>query len=145
MLGQSCGWALANHMRTELVSAALQQALGSRDLAPDHIFHSDRGSQYGIGAYRRLLNQAGLRQSISARATPYHNAWTESLIDTLKNEMLKDGCFLNEGDARTEIYDYINSSYYVHHQHSAISYQTPMLFEVELHVKANETRSLAKP
>lgn len=138
------GWALADHMRTELVSAALQQALGSRDPAPGLIFHSDRGSQYGSGAYRQLLNQAGLRQSMSARANPYHNAWTESFIGTLKNEMLQDGCFLNEADARTEIFDYIDSYYNIHRQHSALGYQTPALFEIGLHVRANETRALAK-
>lgn len=139
------GWALADHMRTELVSAALQQALGSRDPAPGLIFHSDRGSQYGSGAYRQLLNQAGLRQSMSARANPYHNAWTESFIGTLKNEMLQDGCFLNEADARTEIFEYIDSYYNIHRQHSALGYQTPALFEIGLHVRANETRALAKP
>ena len=139
------GWALADHMRTELVSAALHQALGSRDPAPGLIFHSDRGSQYGSGAYRQLLNQAGLRQSMSARANPYHTAWTESFIGTLKNEMLQDGCFLNEADARTEIFDYIDSYYNIHRQHSALGYQTPALFEIGLHVRANETRALAKP
>lgn len=57
-------------MRTELVSDALKQALGSRDVSPDLIFHSDWGSQYGSAAYRQVLSQAGMRQSISARANP---------------------------------------------------------------------------
>ena len=70
------GWALADHMRAELVGDALKQALGSRDTVPDLIFHSDRGSQYGSGAYRQILSQAGMRQSMSARANPYHIAWT---------------------------------------------------------------------
>lgn len=47
------GWSLANHMRTELVAEALQQALESRRPAPNLIFHSDRGSQYGSSAYRQ--------------------------------------------------------------------------------------------
>ena len=64
------GWALADHLRTELVAAALQQALGSRDIAPELIFHSDRGSQYGSGAYRQLLRQAGMRQSMSPAPIP---------------------------------------------------------------------------
>mgnify|MGYP002654814835 CR=1 FL=1 len=72
----------------------LNQALGSRDVAPDLVFHSDRGSQYGSKAYCRILEQAEMRQSMSARATPYHNAWTESFMGTLKSEMLQDGCFL---------------------------------------------------
>ena len=127
------GWALADHLRTELVSAALRQALGSRDTAPDLIFHSDRGSQYGSGAYRQILRQAGMRQSMSARANPYHNAWTESFMGTLKSEMLQDGCFLDDTDARTEIFDYIDSYYNHHRKHSALGYQTPAQFEAKIH------------
>ena len=127
------GWALADHLRTELVAAALQQALGSRDIAPELIFHSDRGSQYGSGAYRQLLRQAGMRQSMSARANPYHNAWTESFMGTLKSEMLQDGSFLNEIDARTEIFDYFDSYYNHHQKHSALGYQTPAQFEAKIH------------
>ena len=64
------GWSLANHMRAQLVTDALKQALDSRTIAVGLIFHSDRGSQYGSGAYRQLLAQAGMRQSMSARAIP---------------------------------------------------------------------------
>jgi putative transposase len=127
------GWALADHLRTELVSDALKQALGSRDTNLNLIFHSDRGSQYGSGAYRQILNQAGMRQSMSARANPYHNAWTESFMGTLKSEMLLGGCFLNEADARTEIFDYINSYYNHHRKHSALDYRTPAQFEAKIH------------
>lgn len=66
--------------------------------------HSDRSSQYGSREYRQLLEQAGIRQSISARANPYHNAWTESFIGTLKTEMLQDGCFIDGADARIELF-----------------------------------------
>ena len=127
------GWALADHMRTELVAAALEQALGSRKPAADLIFHSDRGSQYGSGAYRRILGQAGMRQSMSARANPYHNAWTESFMGTLKSEMLQGGCFINEADARAELFEYIDSYYNNHRKHSALGYQTPAQFEAMIH------------
>ncbi len=127
------GWALADHLRTELVSDALKQALGSRDTVPDLIFHSDRGSQYGSGAYRQILSRAGMRQSMSARANPYHNAWTESFMGTLKSEMLQDGCFVNATDARTEIFDYIESYYNHHRKHSSLGYQTPAQFEAKIH------------
>jgi len=125
------GWALADHMRSELVTDALKQALGSRRTKPDLIFHSDRGSQYGSGAYRNLLSRAGMRQSMSARANPYHNAWTESFMGTLKNEMLQDGCFINASDARTEIFAYIESYYNTQRKHSALGYQTPAQFEAQ--------------
>ena len=126
------GWALANHMRTELVSTALKQALGSRKAVPNLIFHSDRGSQYGSGAYRQILSQAGMRQSMSARANPYHNAWTESFMGTLKSEMLQGGCFLNEADARTEIFDYIDSYYNHHRKHSSLGYRKLGQFEAKI-------------
>ena len=127
------GWALADSLRTELVSNALNQALSSRHTAAGLIFHSDRGSQYGSAAYRQILNHAGIRQSMSARANPFHNAWTESFMGTLKTEMLQDGCFIDSNDARTEIFDYIESYYNHHRKHSALNYQSPAQFEAILH------------
>ena len=41
---------------------------------------------------------------MSARANPYHNAWTESFIGTLKTEMLQDGAFIAHADARIELF-----------------------------------------
>jgi putative transposase len=127
------GWSLANHLRTELVTEALQQALGSRSGTGETIFHSDRGSQYGSKAYRDLLARSGMRQSMSARANPYHNAWTESFMGTLKTEMLQDGSFIDSSDARTEIFEYIEAYYNTHRKHSALGYQTPAQFEARIH------------
>jgi transposase InsO family protein len=126
------GWSLADHMRTQLVSDALKQALESRPTTEGTIFHSDRGSQYGSSAYRELLSKAGMRQSMSARANPYHNAWTESFMGTLKTEMLQDGCFIDGSDARTEIFDYIEAYYNTHRKHSSLGYQTPLEFEAKI-------------
>jgi putative transposase len=122
------GWSLANHLRAELVSAALAQALQTRQVHQT-IFHSDRGSQYGSIGFRQTLAAAGLRQSMSARANPYDNAWTESFIGTLKAEMLQGGVFEDATDARTEIFDYIDGYYNTHRKHSALQYQTPNGFE----------------
>jgi transposase InsO family protein len=126
------GWSLADHMHSDLVTAALQQALGTRP-ANGTIFHSDRGSQYGSTLYRTALARAGLRQSMSERANPYQNAWTESFIGTLKLEMLQGGCFENAQDARTEIFEYIEGYYNTHRKHSSIGYQTPTQFEALIH------------
>jgi transposase InsO family protein len=65
---------------------------------------------------------------MSARANPYHNAWTESFIGTLKHELLQDGCFDNAQDARTELFDYIEGYYNTHRKHSSLNYQTPRQF-----------------
>jgi transposase InsO family protein len=126
------GWSLADHMRSDLVLHALLQALETRS-TDRTIFHSDRGSQYGSTPFRQALAKAGLRQSMSARANPYENAWTESFIGTLKLEMLQDGCFENAHDARTEIFDYIEGYYNTHRKHSALDYKSPTQFEAQIH------------
>jgi putative transposase len=126
------GWSLAGHLRASLVGDALRQALGSRSVPKGLIFHSDRGSQYGSREYRRLLEQAGIRQSMSARANPYHNAWTESFMGTLKTEMLQDGCFSDAADARIELFAYIDSYYNTQRRHSSLEYQTPAEFEAQI-------------
>jgi len=126
------GWSLADHMRSDLVLDALHQALQTRP-ANSTIFHSDRGSQYGSTPFRNALANAGLRQSMSARANPYDNAWTESFIGTLKHEMLQGGCFQNAHDARIEIFEYIEGYYNTHRKHSSIGYKTPIQFEAQIH------------
>jgi transposase InsO family protein len=122
------GWSLAEHMRSDLVLNALRQALQTRP-AKRTIFHSDRGSQYASTSVRKALAEAGLRQSMSSRANPYDNAWSESFIGTLKREMLQGGCFENAEDARLEIFDYIEGYYNTHRKHSSIGYKTPAEFE----------------
>lgn len=123
------GWALADNLRTPLVVAALQQALGSRRRTSGIIFHSDRGSQYGSIHYRQLLRQAGICQSMSARANPYHNAWTESFMGTLKTEMLQDRRLPDQNQARLELFTYIESYYNTQRKHSALGYLSPSQFE----------------
>ena len=123
------GWALADHLRADLVTEAFRQGYQSRRPQPGFIFHSDRGSQYGSRLFRAQLAQAGALQSMSARANPYHNAWTESFIGTLKAEMLQGGCFLDGNDARTELFAYIESYYNTHRRHSSLDYKTPDQFE----------------
>ncbi|MDZ4287203.1 MAG: IS3 family transposase [Prosthecobacter sp.] len=130
------GWSLATHMRSELVVQALQQALQARPQAKGALFHSDRGSQYGSSAFRAVLAGAGLRQSMSARANPYDNAWSESFIGTLKREMLQGGCFEDATDARLELFEYIEGYYNHQRKHSAIGYLTPNQFETQ-HINLN--------
>lgn len=126
------GWSLQDHLRSDLVLDALQQALQTRPVNRT-IFHSDRGSQYGSKLFRTALTQAGLRQSMSARSNPYDNAWTESFFGTLKHEMLQGGCFENRHDAQTEIFEYIEGYYNTHRKHSSLGYQTPSQFEARSH------------
>ena len=127
------GWSLADHLRSDLVLEALRQALKTRATNSTTIFHSDRGSQYASTTFRQALDTAGLRQSMSARANPYHNAWTESFIGTLKHEMLQGGSFDNASDAQIEIFEYIEGYYNTHRKHSSLGYKTPIQFEAQIH------------
>jgi transposase InsO family protein len=125
------GWSLADHMRSSLVENAMKQALASRRVAPGLIFHSDRGSQYGSIAFRKLLGGAKMRQSMSARANPYHNAWTESFMGTLKAELIQNGRFITFADAHAELFSFIDSYYNTQRLHSSLDYKTPTRFEAE--------------
>jgi len=127
------GWSLADNLRSGLVLDALRRALQSRSNLAGAIFHSDRGSQYSSTAFRAALARAGMRQSMSARANPYHNAWTESFIGTLKHEMLQGGCFDCVADAKIEIFNYIEAYYNTRRKHSSLGYLSPSQFESSAH------------
>ena len=129
------GWSTADNLRAELVADAFQQAVKSRCQKPGLIFHSDRGSQYGSKLFRSQLAKAGALQSMSAKANPYDNAWTESFIGKLKAEMLQGGCFIDAKDAQTELFAYIESYYNTHRRHSSLGYKTPFQFEVLFNLK----------
>ena len=123
------GWKLANHMRADLVTDALQNACFQQSIKPGAVFHSDRGSQYGSRHFRNLLSGQKMRQSMSRRANPYDNAWTESVIGTIKAETLQGGRFADYEDAKTELFEYIESYYNHHRKHSSLGYQSPSNFE----------------
>jgi putative transposase len=77
------------------------------------------------------MSRAGMAQSMSARANPYDNAWTESFIGTMKAEMLQGGRFETEEDARTELFAYLDSYYNTKRKHSSLGYLTPAEFEAQ--------------
>jgi hypothetical protein len=53
------GWQLAGHLRTSLVTDALQMAIDAGHVAPDAIFHSDRGTQGGFKRSSQHPDQQG--------------------------------------------------------------------------------------
>ena len=56
------GWAVADHMRTTLVTDALQMAITHRRPKPGVIFHSDRGCQGGFHRSSQHLDIGGVRR-----------------------------------------------------------------------------------
>jgi transposase InsO family protein len=123
------GLAMAEHLRTELVSAALRQAQTQRQPAKGCLHHSDRGSQYASTEYRRQLAAHGLEASMSRAGNCYDNAAMESFWNTLKSELIHRQTFTTRAQARTAIFEYVEVFYNRQRLHSALGYQSPVDFE----------------
>jgi len=122
------GWAMASHLRTELVLEALNMALWTR--RPDEVIHhSDQGSQYTAIDFGTRCRQVGVRPSMGSAGDCYDNALCESFFATLECELIDRTCFPTHTIARSEIFDYIEGWYNPHRRHSAINYESPMNYE----------------
>lgn len=119
------GWALADHLRTELIEDALLVALGTRVPDAGCLHHSDRGCQYASSSYRDLCTANGLTISMSRRGDCYDNAVVESFFGTLKQELVHGVRWMTLGDARPALHDYIEVFYNRQRLHSALGYRTP--------------------
>ena len=125
------GWAVADHMRTELILEALRRALGWRKPAEGALHHSDRGSQYASEAYRGLLAQHGIQVSMSRAGDCYDNAAVESFFGTLKQELVHEASWHDLAETRSALHDYIEVFYNRHRLHSALGYRTPIEVDIE--------------
>ena len=126
------GWAMSKLLDTALTSAALRMALGQRRYSQNLIVHSDRGAQFASTAYRQMLSQHGLTASMSRKGNCYDNAFIESFFSSLKYELVYHHRFATIGQARTAIFDYIETFYNRIRLHSSLAYQTPIAFESKL-------------
>jgi putative transposase len=123
------GWAVAEHMRTELVTGALQMALGRRCPGDGLLHHSDRGSQYASGDYRQQLRDNGIVCSMSRKANCWDNAVAESFFATIKKELIHRYPWPTNAAARDAIANYIEMFYNPKRRHSALGYLSPAEFE----------------
>lgn len=126
------GWSMAEHMRTELISAALRMAhthghlaQPAADGAPRAVFHSDRGSQYTSADYASVAAELGVRLSVGRTGSCHDNAVAESWFSMLKNEMYHRQKFTTRARARFAVTDYIEVFYNRRRLHSTIGYRTP--------------------
>ena len=126
------GWAMSPILDAPLVSAALRMALAQRRPAQSLVLHSDRGSQFASAAYRQLLAGHGLVASMSRPGNCYDNAFIESFWSTLKYELVYHHRFATRAQARTAIFDYIETFYNRTRLHSSLDYQSPINFESKL-------------
>ena len=131
------GWAMATHLKTELVLDALNMALWQR--RPEAVIHhSDQGSQYTSLAFGGRCKQAGVRPSMGSVGDCYDNAMCESFFASLECELLDRRCFRTRTEARMAVFSYIEGWYNPRRRHSALGYESPVNFE------KNHERSAAK-
>jgi transposase InsO family protein len=123
------GWALADHMRTELVSDALKMALRNRRPEAGLTFHSDRGCQYTSKDYGDLARRNGVVLSLGRRGQCWDNAVAESFFATIKRELIDTRSWSSREDLRREIFDYIEGWYNVRRLHSSLNYCSPSEWE----------------
>jgi putative transposase len=127
------GWALADHLRTELPSAALRMALLGRRPPPGLIHHSDRGVQYTSAAYGDVLTAHGARLSLGNPGTCWDNAVAESFFATLKKELLYCHAWPTHQAARAAIVQFIEGFYNRARLHSTLDYRSPLTYEEDYH------------
>ena len=118
------GWSMANHLRTELVLAALDMAIGQRRPI-DVVHHGERGSQYTSLAFGGRCREAGVRPSTGSVGDAYDNARCESFVATLECELLARRRFTSQVEARMAIFSYIEGWYNPARRHSGIGYLSP--------------------
>lgn len=120
-----CGWAMADHMRTELVCDALSMANAHRPITDGAIFHSDRGCQYTsaeLATHLRSLNMVG---SMGRTGVCWDNALAESFFASLKNELIHRTIYTTRKKARDAVANYIEVWYNRLRLHSGLGYRTP--------------------
>jgi len=126
------GWALDRTLEDALTLSALGMALKQRQPQPGLVHHSDRGVQYASTDYTGLLQQHGLRISMSRTGNPYDNAKAESFIKTLKYEEVYRQEYRDLAEARASIGCFLEKTYNRKRLHSALGYQPPEEFEISL-------------
>jgi putative transposase len=122
------GWAMAPHLRAELVVDALEMAIDQRRPG-DVIHHSDQGSQYTSLAFGKRCKEAGVRPSMGSVGDAYDNAMCESFFATLECELLDRRRFASQAEARMACFSFIEGWYNPVRLHSALGYRSPMVYE----------------
>ena len=126
------GWAMRDHLRTELTLGALIMAAQRQRPGADLIHHSDRGSQYAAEAYSRQLALMKAKPSMSRTGCCYDNAPMESFFHSLKVELVHQRSWTTCEEARRDLFGYIEGYYNRQRIHSALGYLTPEQAEQQM-------------
>ena len=135
------GWAMAGHLRTGLVLAALEMAVAQRK--PEGVIHhSDQGSQYTSVAFGERCRAASVRPSTGSTGDCYDNALCESFFATLECELIDRRRFATKAEARMAVFSFIEGWYNPRRRHSSLGYASPIEYERER--RANAEPSTAR-
>jgi putative transposase len=122
------GWAMATHLRTELVLDALEMARTQRRPI-NVIHHSDQGCQYTSYAFGLRCREMNVRPSMGSVGDAYDNALCESFFATLECELLNRRRFKTQAEARMAVFEYIEGWYNPHRRHSALDQESPLNYQ----------------
>ena len=131
------GWAMHNHLRTELVVEVLQMAVWRRKPAPGLVHHSDQGVQYTALSFSERLREVGIAPSMGRTRSALDNAMAESFVSTLKAELVSRLDFPTRQAAKTAIFEYLETFYNTRRLHSSVGYMSPADFEEDRIGEAN--------
>jgi putative transposase len=123
------GWAMAEHMRAELVVEALEMAVFQRKPDPGLIHHSDQGSQFTALIFGLRCQQAGIDRSMGARGCALDNAVCEAFFASLKKEKLNRRAWPTRQAARNAVFAWIEGWYNRRRLHSTLGYLSPADYE----------------
>ncbi|NSL42750.1 IS3 family transposase [Streptomyces sp. 8P21H-1] len=128
------GWAIADHMRADLVTDALAAAIRTRGSLAGSIMHTDHGAQYTSRAFAQACSSAGVRQSMSAVGSSADNALAESFNATFKRETLQGRkSWPDEHEARLDAFRWLHR-YNTRRRHSRLGQRSPIAFENVFHL-----------
>lgn len=123
---QLVGWAMAARPTEQVALDALTMALRQQRPPAGLIHHTDRGMLYRGRRYRDCLAAHGIIQSMSGSGSAYDNAAAESFFSTLKNELVHHCDFATLAEARTRLFEYIETFYNRRRLHQGLGYRTPL-------------------
>ena len=125
------GYSLSKKIDAELAKRALSNALARNPDASGLIFHSDRGCQYSSRSYRDMLEQYGIRSSMSRPGCPYDNSCAESFFATIKKECIYRRKYATLEEVKTDVFEYVELFYNRKRMHTSLGYLSPVEYRLK--------------
>jgi putative transposase len=132
------GWSMAEHMKTELVTDALNMAVHRRRPDPGLIHHSDQGPQYVSLGFGQAARDAGIAISMGSKGDAYDNAVAESFFATLKKELIHRRSWPSRRELSTAVFEYIEAFYNRDRRHSTLGMHSPADYEMLLYAAKDQ-------